>query len=402
MWSSAVLAAGHIKAMVIYSGRETRIVINSRQPRSKVSRMDRTLNLIGKVLFVIMLVMSVSLVFLSGRLEFFPLKTMRYLVLLTSILPISIKTSLEVARLYLTYRISNDKSIEGTVARNTNIPDELGRISFALMDKTGTLTENQMVFKKMCLLDVSRPVHLAHEEEKKIWNFVAQDEHAQETHEGLMLLCAANDDHHESMSLHEDVTPRSMLERHKTGRRRGSVEIGGNASEAMLLRQLIYSMAVCHNVMTLEEDGEVYYQAASPDEIALISIAKKFGVALVSRTQTKPPALKIRTVRGMEEIFTVLDIFPFSSETKQMGIVVRHEASQTIVYYVKGADTVIQNIVHDSQQGFSHRGVRRLGQGRAEDTRIRLQNTARETIQRMEGQAAPGSDAVAGARSRGV
>lgn len=30
-----------------------------------------------------------------------------------------------------------------------NIPEELGRIQFLLTDKTGTLTQNDMIFKKL-------------------------------------------------------------------------------------------------------------------------------------------------------------------------------------------------------------------------------------------------------------
>lgn len=44
-----------------------------------------------------------------------------------------------------------DKEIPGTVVRSTTIPEELGRISYLLSDKTGTLTENEMVFRKLHL-----------------------------------------------------------------------------------------------------------------------------------------------------------------------------------------------------------------------------------------------------------
>lgn len=37
------------------------------------------------------------------------------------------------------------------LVRSTTIPEELGRISYLLSDKTGTLTENVMIFKKLHL-----------------------------------------------------------------------------------------------------------------------------------------------------------------------------------------------------------------------------------------------------------
>ena len=43
------------------------------------------------------------------------------------------------------WMIIHDKDIPGTVVRSSTIPEELGRIGYLLSDKTGTLTENEMV-----------------------------------------------------------------------------------------------------------------------------------------------------------------------------------------------------------------------------------------------------------------
>lgn len=53
------------------------------------------------------------------------------------------------AKIYYSHCINTDKEIEGTVARNSTIPEELGRIQYLLTDKTGTLTKNEMTFKKI-------------------------------------------------------------------------------------------------------------------------------------------------------------------------------------------------------------------------------------------------------------
>jgi phospholipid-translocating ATPase len=61
------------------------------------------------------------------------------------------RVNVEFAKLIYCYKISIDKNIEGTIPRNSNIPESLGRIEYLLTDKTGTLTQNDMIFKKLSL-----------------------------------------------------------------------------------------------------------------------------------------------------------------------------------------------------------------------------------------------------------
>lgn len=55
------------------------------------------------------------------------------------------------AKIYYAYCLYNDSKIPGTIPRNSTIPEELGRIQYLLTDKTGTLTKNEMTFKKVTM-----------------------------------------------------------------------------------------------------------------------------------------------------------------------------------------------------------------------------------------------------------
>lgn len=137
--------------MVVYTGRECRSALNSRDPRNKMGKMDQELNYLSKVLCLLMCGLSFIIVACSGFQNEWFLQLFRHILLLSSIIPISLRVNLDFSKLYFSYCISNDKDMDGALARNSTIPEELGRISYVLTDKTGTLTQNTMVFKKLSL-----------------------------------------------------------------------------------------------------------------------------------------------------------------------------------------------------------------------------------------------------------
>lgn len=66
------------------------------------------------------------------------------------------------------------------------------------------------------------------------------------------------------------------------------------------------------------------------------------GLALVKRDLN---SMQLKTLNGQILNYTILQIFPFTSETKRMGIIVREESSSEIIFYLKGADVVMSGIV---------------------------------------------------------
>lgn len=154
VWASTVLANGRMVGLVVQAGRETRMSMNSREPKTKFGLLDAEVNAMTVWLFALMAVLAALVVVVSRpQMEFTHMVTqyVRYFILLSNIIPISMRVNLEFAKLVYAYKIGQDASIEGTITRNSNIPESLGRVSYLLSDKTGTLTQNDMIFKRLSL-----------------------------------------------------------------------------------------------------------------------------------------------------------------------------------------------------------------------------------------------------------
>ena len=60
--------------------------------------------------------------------------------------------------------------------------------------------------------------------------------------------------------------------------------------------------------------------------------------------------MRIENANGDSEEYDILANFPFSSESKRMGIILRHRPSQKLIFYVKGAETVMEKKVRPNQR----------------------------------------------------
>jgi phospholipid-translocating ATPase len=129
--------------------------MNNKNPTTKVGKLDIEINRISKFLFLFMVMLSFGIVALSDFKGNWLLNFFRFVLLLSAIIPISLRVNLDLGKVYYCFDIYNDKEIPGTIPRNSTIPEELGRVQFLLTDKTGTLTQNDMIFKKLNMEDAA-------------------------------------------------------------------------------------------------------------------------------------------------------------------------------------------------------------------------------------------------------
>lgn len=364
-WANTVIASqATTLAVIMYTGPQTRSALSTAPSRSKTGLLEFEINSLTKILCALTLALSIILVALEGfgttEGNVWYVKIMRFLVLFSTIVPISLRVNLDMGKSAYSWFIQRDPGMPGAVVRTSTIPEDLGRIEYLLSDKTGTLTQNEMEMKKIHVGTVS----YANEAMDEVSTYVRQ---------GFYI--PPSTDHASNNML---ITPSSTYSSTATmGTTRTRREIGTR------VRDVVLALALCHNVtptVDIEDGKEVTgYQASSPDEIAIVKWTESVGLRLVYRdrksmvlefTGSKRPVVRVR----------ILDVFPFTSEGKRMGIIVHfHEnvnvknpdlSSGEIWFFQKGADTVMSSIVaandwlDEETANMAREGLRTLVVGR--------------------------------------
>lgn len=308
VWSNTVLAAGSAVGFVVYTGSETRAVMNTSHPETKVGLLDLEINKLAKILCAVTFALSVVLVALNGFRGLWYIYVFRFLILFSSIIPISLRVNLDMGKTVYANQIMTDPDIPNTIVRTSTLPEELGRIEYLLSDKTGTLTQNEMEMKKLHMGTMS-------------YGFDSMDEVAHQ------LATAFGAEHGRQPSI---ATGAQLATR-------------GRRDMSSRLRDVVLSLALCHNVTPVSnDDGSLTYQASSPDEVAIVKWTESVGLTLVFRDRTR---MELQTPTGTRLSYDILELFPFTSESKRMGIVVRETQSGELLFLQKGADVVMARIV---------------------------------------------------------
>lgn len=292
--AGSVVVNCSIQGLIIYTGEDSKIMMGDDDSTAKRCKNDEEINTQSKMLFIIMTLMGFVLITIKGYGENWVIQFFRYILLLCSIIPLSLKVNQDLSKLYFSYRIRHDEEIEGTEARNSSIAEDLGRIDYILTDKTGTLTKNDMIMRKIAVQG----------------------------------------------QIYETSSPevKSLISgAYGSGLGLG-LEARGKSDE---LRNYLNLLLLCHSVIPdINSHGERVLDSASPDEVAFIEYLEKEGFYLERRSDKE---IIIKIPGGERYSVEILAVFPFSSGRARMGVVVKFEGK--IFLMMKGADSKMINIM---------------------------------------------------------
>ncbi|XP_052727588.1 phospholipid-transporting ATPase 3 isoform X1 [Vigna angularis] len=343
----------YIVGVVIFTGHETKVMMNTMNVPSKRSTLERKLDKLILTLFATLFMMCFigaigSAIFVNkkyfylhldsseeGSAQFNPrnrflvfiLTMFTLITLYSTIIPISLYVSIEMIKfIQSTQFINKDLSMyhaetnTPALARTSNLNEELGQVEYIFSDKTGTLTRNLMEFFKC---SIGGEVY---------GNGVTEIERGLAERNG--------------MKIEENISSKAVQER------------GFNFDDDRLMRgawrnepnpdvckEFFRCLAICHTVLPEGDESpeKIRYQAASPDEAALVIAAKHFGFFFYRRT---PTMIYVREshVEKMGKIqdvsYEILNVLEFNSTRKRQSVVCRYPDGR-LVLYCKGADTVI-------------------------------------------------------------
>ena len=354
-----LMNSGYAFGLVVYTGKETRIFMNNSETPNKQSSMENFLNIQIVILAIIQAVICIACGVMSyvwrGKVGFdsyylmydkfvqnnYPndgvyiiVYIITFWILLSSMLPISLLVSLEVVRFaqcisFINFdpsmRVDNEDTSRWPKARNSNVNDDLARISYVFSDKTGTLTSNEMQLRMMS----AGMTQLGDGKHK--FEDVEPDDPATEV---------ARDFDPRLWECYQEIgSVEQIVDCLELGVPTDSSAVtDASGPLAAQVLKFFTSMALCHSVLP-ETDGEgnvTGYQGPSPDEVCIANTMKQLGWVFKGNKSN----VMYLDVLGKKCKFRLLNVLEFSSDRKRMSVIVQDQR-KNIFLICKGADTVM-------------------------------------------------------------